>query len=554
MNSSQVFIVPDTFISIIFFLIYFPVCGVVYWRIYPRLSTTSKYLASGFLAAIIFVIVNSLQQQTTSEFERWLWHPDMEWNIPSIISSTQLGLVGCLGILIACIGRKKQAWLRLYFFALGPYFWLLSLDEFFSWKSYTQGLHTGYVNLGAAISLATLIIITILPRRERIWNICLLIGFGLIAVGALLIDQNPRPCGSFGILRFDGCMRAYILEEALEFLGSWLTLVAMLGHFSSSALRSSPRVSQSLFFVPAIWVAFLILFSPSHNIEVSPPDSPADLTFESGTHLYGYRIDRRGLPTSIILRLPDDSKKLGLGYSIHLVEQESGVSLVSTNKLANRRTIVWPKRYGFVPLYRQAIDLESPSQNTANRALLAVLTLWRSRDGATEYERVLASDLELLSETQVILGELVIPAESAAAPTVPLAVFDNGFALAAAELPERAQPGDALSIPFTWRSDVDSQEDHVQFLHIGVAGSGEWFVYDQQPLGRRLPSRLWYSGLADSETWSVPLPADLAPGRYSVFTGLYRARDQERVNASDANGSPYIDARLPLGTLIIERM
>lgn len=68
----------------------------------------------------------------------------------------------------------------------------------------------------------------------------------------------------------------------------------------------------------------------------------------------------------------------------------------------------------------------------------------------------------------------------------------------------------------------------------------------------RLPSRLWYSGLVDSETWRVPLPADLAPGRYKVYTGLYRARDRERDTASDVNGAPFIDARVPLGTLIVE--
>ena len=82
--------------------------------------------------------------------------------------------------------------------------------------------------------------------------------------------------------------------------------------------------------------------------------------------------------------------------------------------------------------------------------------------------------------------------------------------------------------------------------------SGVWFVYDHQPLGPRLPTRLWYSGLADSETWQVPLPADLAPGRYNIFTGLYRARDQERIPASDADGEPWLDARVSLGALIIE--
>ena len=91
-----------------------------------------------------------------------------------------------------------------------------------------------------------------------------------------------------------------------------------------------------------------------------------------------------------------------------------------------------------------------------------------------------------------------------------------------------------------------------QFLHLGHEDSGEWFVYDQAPLGQRLPTRLWYTGLADSETWRVPLPADLAAGRYAVFTGLYRSSDLERVPARDAEGTPWLDNRVVLGSLIIE--
>ena len=151
---------------------------------------------------------------------------------------------------------------------------------------------------------------------------------------------------------------------------------------------------------------------------------------------------------------------------------------------------------------------------------------------------------------------------------MPLAQFDNGFTLNAVDLPDRAQVGETLTLNFAWRSDADGQEDHIQFLHLGhvslpieggsVEGgaksveSGAWFVYDHQPLGPRLPTRLWYSGLADSETWQVPLPADLAPGQYSVFTGLYRARDKERVPASTSDGEHWLDARVRLGTLIIE--
>ena len=71
------------------------------------------------------------------------------------------------------------------------------------------------------------------------------------------------------------------------------------------------------------------------------------------------------------------------------------------------------------------------------------------------------------------------------------------------------------------------------------------------PLGQRLPTRLWYSGLADSETWHVPLPGDLTPGRYEVFTGLYWARDMRRLPVSDVSGEPWRDARILLGTVTI---
>ena len=168
-------------------------------------------------------------------------------------------------------------------------------------------------------------------------------------------------------------------------------------------------------------------------------------------------------------------------------------------------------------------------------------------------QKVIASDHALLKETQVILGELVLPAVSAASPTAPLAAFDNGYALEAVDLPQRSLPGENLNIRFAWRSDVAGSEDLAQFLHFVHEEDGTWWGYDQQPLGARLPTRLWYEGLADSETWQVPLPADLAPGRYRVFTGLYRTRDLERIPARDGDGGHFVDARVPLGTLIIER-
>lgn len=188
-----------------------------------------------------------------------------------------------------------------------------------------------------------------------------------------------------------------------------------------------------------------------------------------------------------------------------------------------------------------------------NRALWVVLTHWRDLGDEFEPLHVLTSDHVLLSETQVILSELAPRATSYLPATDTLGVFENGFVLGKVVLPERAVPGENLHIAFDWRSQGDSSEDYIQFLHFGHEKSGEWWVYDQHPLGARLPTRLWYRGLADSETWAVPLPADLAPGRYAVYTGLYRLLDQERASARSVDGEPRVDARVRLGDILVER-
>ena len=146
----------------------------------------------------------------------------------------------------------------------------------------------------------------------------------------------------------------------------------------------------------------------------------------------------------------------------------------------------------------------------------------------------------------------MLKAETTRRTFSPVAVFENGFLLEQVQLPESARAGQTLNVTFWWRSDRDETEELAQFLHFVQVGSGEWSGYDQQPLGARLPTRLWYRGLADSETWAVPLPVELAPGQYQVFTGLYRLSDQQRVAASDADGAPFLDARVPLGALAVK--
>ena len=388
---------------------------------------------------------------------------------------------------------------------------------------------------------------------------CLLTGLALVAIAAVVVDDLPPVCGNLGFLRLEDCLDYRIPEEILELVGVWLTLVAMLGHFSDATLMSSPRVQRVPYALPPIWIALIFLIPLVPRFEMQLLAQSTAVQFDKRLQLKGYRIDNGGRG-SVILRFYAtasawDWNHVGrreVGYSVHLVDQASGESVASRNEFVRPQFEILIFGREYEPIYREFVEIEIPPQTPVNRALWVVLTLWRERNGAYEQIQVLSSDLKLLSETQVVLGELILPTDSPAQEGVLLAQFDNGFALGAVELPERARRGENLIIPFTWHSDEDSREDHAQYLHLLHEESDAWFVYDQEPLGPRLPTRLWYRGLADSETWQVPLPADLEPGKYRVFTGLYRAGDQQRVPAVDADGTPFVDARVPLGVLTVE--
>ena len=72
-------------------------------------------------------------------------------------------------------------------------------------------------------------------------------------------------------------------------------------------------------------------------------------------------------------------------------------------------------------------------------------------------------------------------------------------------------------------------------------------VYDQQPLGPRLPTRLWYSG-ADSEIWHVPLPTEHLPWQYRLHRHICTGPGKSARQQLDGR---WLDARVRLGALTI---
>ncbi len=523
---------------------------IVYRHLIPRLSPSARRLASLMLLAQILAIGGAFLVQPASSFEAWLWSLNEEWNIQATLASSQWALAGAIALVAALLARDWRRWRRLYLLGVGLVFLFLARDEYFVEHEFVFGWVRNIALLGVALVVATLVVAWRSPRENRIWHFCLLAGLATAAAGGLLIETQ---CGDASFVAIISCADHFLLEEPLEFLGVWLALVAMLGHLTQPS--PSLRIQRALFLIPALWLILLAQSNAVHSLARYAGESElAAVEFESGARLLGYRLEHEQRHISLFLspgRWDYQGRNLdGLGYSIHLVDQVTGESSVGRDRFTHRRLFLLAP--GYAPVYRQWAEIERPALATSNRAYWIVLSLWRNEGDAYTALRILASDLQLLDDRQVILGEKVWRGSSAAATRGPLAIFDNGFALDAWEAPATSRAGTPLTVTISWRSDADGSEDHAQFLHLGHAESGEWWVYDQEPLGARLPTRLWYSGLADSETWQVPLPADLAPGRYEVFSGLYRARDKERVAVRDPAGDYFPDARVPLGSLVVE--
>ena len=547
-----------TVVRILNALVYISICSFAYWKLIPRLSRMSITLATVMLVAQVAVMLVFLAEQYTSHFERWFWHLDSEYNGPTLLASAQLALVAAVLLAAAVFASAWQGFRRYYSAVISLYFLFLALDEQLALHDSMPLWHV-HIVLGLLITVATAIVLARSPRRDRVWYACIFGGLALSAFGALFLEQfrSRAACTSIGFFE-NGC-RIHDVEEAFEFAGVWLTLVAALGLFSGLPRRTRRRIGIMLFFVPVLWMLALATTGFIAYIEFRFLSHPAAVKFETSLELQAYRIERveDKLRLQLFTSMADWEDYTGVALSLHLVDQLSGASIVGTDQAASRER-EWRILYRINSIrerswmYTQWMELPIPPGTATNRALWLVLTTWRRQGDQLLRQNIVDSDLRLLDESQLVLGELIIPGGSDLLSIEQLASFDHGLALGVVRLPAVARAGDTLSIPFSWRAEADGLEDYTQFLHLVHEERGTQWGYDQQPLGARLPTRLWYRGLADTEIWQAPVPADLAPGTYTVFTGLYRPSDLKRLPARDAAGESLTDDRVPLGSVTIE--
>lgn len=550
----ELFRPDEALVRIAFMLPYIPLGAFAFRRLLPRLPLSAQLVATAFFVLQTLMIGLSLAIRPSSPFEIWFWDLNLEWNLLSAIASAQLMLVAGIALFAAWRSPRQPSLLRLYLLGAGLLFAFFALDEAIAIHEAYRILEVVYALLAPIVVALTALVALRSPPRYRIWHACFVAGLVIAGIAEIGLEQlqHLRICGNLGPVMLSQCLLPYYLEEPLGFLGIWLSLVAVLGHMSANQRRARFAFPLAVLAILALWSAFLSLVSPVRAAHPPAWATPTAIVYESGLEIVGYQLDENGRNASIIVYFPLGLPPADLGYSMHIIDSATQESLAGHDAHFKKKHKVSKKKHDYKPLFRQIPETAMLADLPANRALKLVLSLWRERDGEYLREPIVLSDRPLLSEAQVVLAEFVLPSAAVAATAPPLAQFEGGFLLAAADMPAQAEAGELLPIAFAWRADAAGAVDAIQFLHLGHEASGEWFVYDQPPLGPRLPTRLWYKGLADSEDWQVPLPAELAPGAYHVFAGLYRATDKERLPAFDPDGAPWLDNRVALGTIVID--
>lgn len=534
------------------------ICAFAFQHLLPRLAPAAKRLALGMLFALLTVICLALTVQPVSSFEVYLWELRHEWNIPSTLAFTQLAVVGVVAILAGWPRGKEQIPQRIYLIALGLLFLFLAWDEYVKIHEKIPHWDRYYALLGVVVALAAVLVARWSARSLRFWFWPFLIGLALSGTGAIVFERLTHVCEVMAYIPFAVCRNIYVWEESFEFFGIWIVLLTMLGLYCELRGPLSKASRVILYCLPLFWLLALTCYIFFPRLEWRSNAMLTSVDFQSGIDLISFRYDEQlklgdsALPVQLFTTAKQRDY-FWLGYSLHLVDQQHAESLSHVNEQVDRKHSYWGLGPDFKAVYRHDYAIPLSPRIQTNRAMWIVLSLWRNQAETFVPQHIRASQLYKLSDTQVVLGEIVLEAEPDAAPVVaPLAQFDVGLSLQDVEFPSQARAGDEFLVTMAWRADSTGTDDWIQFLHLGHEETGEWFVFDQEPLGERLPTRLWYTGLSDSEIWRVPMPSGLPAGRYAMFTGLYRDSDKERLITRDASGEPYPDARVPLGSLLVE--
>jgi len=112
------------------------------------------------------------------------------------------------------------------------------------------------------------------------------------------------------------------------------------------------------------------------------------------------------------------------------------------------------------------------------------------------------------------------------------------------------RPGETLRITLFWQPLQTIQPNLVVFVHILDPQGALVAQHDGVPDEGRRPTPFWQPGIVVSDTHSIVLPSDLAPGEYTLSVGMYDWPGLQRLHV--VNGPAAGEDHIILETIRIE--
>jgi len=142
-------------------------------------------------------------------------------------------------------------------------------------------------------------------------------------------------------------------------------------------------------------------------------------------------------------------------------------------------------------------------------------------------------------------GMIVLPGPPPGPPptATPLAEWENGILLHEAHLPATVAAGQTATVELVWGTARSIDVPYTVFVHV-LDASGQLVAQaDGLPRDGAWLTTCWQPGHTFIDTRAVLLPADLPPGEYTLYTGLYWLPTGERALLRDGV-APADSARL----------
>ena len=133
--------------------------------------------------------------------------------------------------------------------------------------------------------------------------------------------------------------------------------------------------------------------------------------------------------------------------------------------------------------------------------------------------------VHLLDEaTSVTLNPIKVTAPQHPAQKTAVATLGSGIELVEATiLPETAVPGEQIQVALSWQVKAPSEQSLTTFVHLSDQTQRPFAQADGIPLQGDYPTQYWAEGEQFADIYTLTLPAEIPPGEYPIYVGLYDA-------------------------------